>query len=348
MMLFCLLVLCLDNGDVATRIEFQSPLDGDGFALEQPFAMSFAPNGQLFVLDRAPGRIHHWGAGGEYLGSFASQGRDGGQIHWPVRIYASDDSVWIWENRFRISLWTYAGKMKRVISLPGIIPHNFGVTPEGQLLLSYHRNPFAPGFSHVFELYSSEGQLIRELKTNPQDWLIPSEKGPQHAKVRAFGPEGDLQQDSRGQYWFGFSRDAVLHRLGDDGKIAESRTFQLETGLPTPEDLTLMAELPIPLGVDGSGPKSYYTHFLIKGDKIVFVRTPMGGMPPVNENHPANGFYRAEYRVCRLADGAPVTDGSYQFPTGSAVLYRNGHILALIRREDGNFSMEEINLRGLE
>jgi hypothetical protein len=346
-MILYLLAMCLETGDVSTLAEFQPSTDAGGAALEQPFSMSFSPDGHLFVLDRKPGRIHRWGPGGAWLGSFAEQGRDGGQIHWPVRIVATDEAVWIWENRFRISVWSHAGKMTRVVNLPGITPHGFGLPTEDRLLLSFRRNPFAPGFSHVFELYTTEGEQVAELMRVPQDWLIPSPKGRQYARVRAFGPEGDLQRDDKGRYWFGFSRNTTLHRLEKDA-VAETKIFRLETSPPSAREMEVMNLLPLPLAVDGAGPKSHYTHFLIKNGKVVFVRTPMGGMPPAHERHPANGFHQADYTVCRFDDGSVITSGAYAYPPGSVVLYRDGRVLAFIKDETGAFAMEEIILRGME
>ena len=87
--------------------------------------------------------------------------------------------------------------------------------------------------------------------------------------------------------------------------------------------------------------KAYYTHFLIKGNKVAFVLTPHGG------GWGSVSSEAASYYIADFKSGAILSRGSYAYPRDSMVFYRDGRILACVVNGDGDMSIAEVTLPGL-
>ena len=356
-MLFLLFSLMMAEtpSDVTLQKEFPLPEDGEEY-LSFPYSMSFAPDGRLFVVDRATRRVLTWSPDGSFDKGFGKKGQGPGELSDPVKIHATDDALYIWENRQLISVFDHAGGFVETISIPGLAARNFAVLNDDLFLLgirSKFENNEPPAMS--FELRNRKGQQIEKLRSFPNEAVLTPPKGSNAFHIKAFAPEIDIQQGSDGRWFFGFSQNRTLYEIDQKGKIVGEKTFEIPTGQPTEaeQDIVMGMSFNLPNGqtialadlpnmnVHFDHDKAYYTNFLIKGDKIAFVLTPIGTTDSVG-----NGYASATYTVNDFGTGKLLTRGRYAFPKDSYVLYRNGRAVAFVLDEEEEYRIYEISLRG--
>ena len=175
--------------------------------------------------------------------------------------------------------------------------------------------------------------------------------------MKAFSPEIDIQTDGQGNWYFGFSQEPTLYRLDPAGKVAEKRSFQIPTGPATHEERQHVQDMSFPgpngsrismksfpnLKVSFDHDKAYYTHFLIKGDQIAFVLTPIGTGYLLG-----TGYGRASYYIGDFKTGEVKSRGAYDLGEDAVIFYRNNRILACTLDESETYQLSEISLKGLK
>ena len=357
MHLFMLMaVLLLDTGDANILRTFVLPEESDEY-LNMPFSFDFSADGRLYLLDRDNMRVLVWNADGSFAKGFGQQGDGPGELFYPIKIAVADGEVWIWDFRKRMSIFDLDGNFQKAMVLGTLEPRNFAVLGRERALLGFRQHTKDRKLNMVFQYLERAGELGDVLKSfRNNSTLEPVDRGSNNTRIKAYGPEIDLQRDGSGRLYIGFSEIPELYLLDKNGTISETRRFDLPTGPPDDSERKVVEELSLPLPsggrfvlsevpgleIDFSHDKAYWTNFLIKDDKVAFVLTPLGTLRGVG-----NGFHRGSYYICDLSSGKVVGRGAYVFPEDSTVLYRNGRILATIAAEDADFQVVELGLKGL-
>jgi len=350
--LLILTVLTLENPDVRFIKDFEKP-GGDAY-LSFPYSMCYSPQGELFTADRSQSRILVWSADGSFSRVIGRQGEGPGELTEPVKIYVDKSRLYVWEIRQQISIFNHAGEFERTVSIQGVDPRVFAPLSQDRFLVGYR--VFAPQAEMTFQLHDGDGKFLRKVKTFNNEAAMTRLKGNNNIRVKAFAPEIDIQEGRNGEWLVGFSQTRELYRIDRNGKILGGKSFEIPTDKPTDQEreMVLAMEFPLPTGervalkdlpnlqVDFSHDKAFYTHFLLKGDKIAFILTPIGSTDSIG-----NGFRSASYYVCDYASGKLLDRGAYAFPEDSVALYRNGRATAYIVGEDNEWRIREMSLKGL-
>jgi hypothetical protein len=351
-------LFCIQGKELPVVKEFQNPVDVSEEYLSDPYSMIFNAKGDLFIIDRIPAKIHAWKSDGTYARTFGRRGEGPGELLFPFRIISTEEGVYVWDLRQRVSLFKEDGEFVRSLSVAGVLPRTFSKIGDNLFLLAYQRFNSPTDMRQVFQLMDEKGEridpVVKDLKNS---FTLRPIEGNNDTTIKAFGPEADIQHDGKGNTYFGFSESTTLYRIDSEGKIQSQHQFELPNPKPTDEEKDLVLNLSFPnpsqggrlslkdlpnLDVDFSHPKAYYTHFLIKGDKVVFAVTPLG-----STNGIGNGFRQATYSICDFATGKRVKSGRYAYREDSIVLYRDGHILAVALNEDDEFTIREVTIEGL-
>ena len=173
--------------------------------------------------------------------------------------------------------------------------------------------------------------------------------------IKAYMPEVDIQPDNQGGLYYGFSQEKVLFHMDATGKTIGKTSFDFLDQKVADEDQASLLELSLPtpdggrigfknlpgIKVTFDYPKAYYTHFIIKGNKILFALHAIGSV-----GNSGNGFNQGSYLVYNLSGGKALTRGSYNFKEDSRVFFRDGRIIACAINEDDEFEVLEIDLKG--
>ena len=344
-----------DYGDYRVIKTFENLPEASGDFLTNPYTMHFSADQELYVADRATGRIHVWNKDGKYERSFAGPGKGPGELEAPIRLVVTDSRVWVWELSQQISVFQRDGSFERSFKIPGITPRAFAVLNPDLLLLLYRGASGSGNDAHfIFKLVDGNGEELSVLKDFTKETLAPIE-GDNRTIAKAFGPDGDIQRAPDGTWWFGFSESRKLYQIDAQGQVLGERLFELPTGKPNTEERDLVANMSFPtpngqrislknlpnMRISYDHDKAFYTHFLFHKDKAVFALTPIGGF-----NGLGNGFYHASFGVNEAATGRALERGQYDFPEDSMVLYRDGHILAIVM-EGQDIVLKEILLKGM-
>jgi hypothetical protein len=353
--LLLFLVTLTANDDVTVLRTFDPlPTGGEDY-LAVPFSMDFHKN-KLYLMDRDRARIFVWDEHGHFVKAFGKRGEGPGEMFYPQKLCVRFDEVWVWDFRGQMTLFELDGTYKTSFPVTGIEPRNFALLSAEKALLGIRNHRADLKMDMQFQWLERGGKAGEILKTWPNETLLrPLVKGTNKTTIKAYSPEVDIQRDGEGNIYFGFSQNRTLYKMDKDGKISGEQIYELPTAPPTDEERKVTEELSFPLPNGGrrvladipglhiafDHDKAYYTQFLIRGEKVVFVLTPLGSMRGVG-----NGFYRATYRVNDLKTGKLLGGGRYQFPIDSAVFYRNGRILACMAGEEG-YTLQEIELKGM-
>ena len=346
------LLLCLWGLEGAeTRRTFQSPGEVTEEFLNAPYSADFSSDGRLYVADRNNSRIHVWNADGTYKKAFGEQGEGPGELFFPMKIEATDSELYVWNARLEMSVFDLDGKYLRSFRLTGKNVRNFAVLNPNLILIAYQRFLSATDSRVTFDLIDAKGEQVREVKDFKNDMFLAPIEGNNNTTLKAFGPEADIQEAGDGTWYFGFSNEKKLYQINKQGEIIGERVFQLPTGKPSEDDIELVQNMSFPgpggqrislkslpnLKMNFDHDKAYYTHFLIHGNQVIFVLTPLGGT-----NGVGNGFSKGSYVICDLKSGKPLKKGNYDYREDSSLLFRNGRVLGFLVNQEDEFEVREL------
>ncbi len=343
MLMLMLLMLPSFDNDLAVVRHFQAPPE-DAAYLTDPHGFAFAPNGVLFLVDRVNTKVFSWSPDGRFRVSWGKRGEGPGEMFRPVHLTASNDEVYVLDLRRRIYVFDHAGNWLRNLELT-VQPRAFTRLGANRFCIM-HLEEGIQRFSLIGEdetMHTIHSAALR----------YPTEI-PGRRNDRPFAPEAEMQRGPDGDFYLGFSEDAILYRVNAAGKILGQRSFDLISELPTEEDIAQFKALDLyapwrsdprvrMLGdFDYDLPKGLYVYFLIKGDRIAFILTPTGGMWGVGTGYP-----EGTYTVCDFETGKRLSRGSFSFPGDSMVLFEDDRCLGIIVNPDGDREVVELALAGM-
>ena len=320
-----------------------------------PYSMHFAPDGKLFLADFQNHKIYIWKADGGFIKSFGRRGQGPGELHQPTKVTATKEHVYVWDQGMRINVFDHDGGYVKTIGLPGIRPRNFAVLGDGRILAGYNKYASATDVRAIFSLFDAKGEKIEELKSFQNEAFLSGIEVQNTAYIKAYLPELDIQRDSGGKLFFGFSQSNELFSVDDQGQIDQVAILKLPTGKPNDQERETLENMPVPgpsgfvklkdvpnLKISYDFDKPYYTHFVIRKDKAVFALTPQGGA-----EFRGNGYHLGQYYIIAFPDGKVLSRGQYHFPEHSTVLFRDGRILGAVVNDDDEFEIQELLFHGL-
>ena len=346
-----LLLAVLAFADVQVKSEYQSPdLVGSEY-LGDPYSMDFAADGRLYVLDRLQATVHHWEKDGTYLGRFGVEGEGPGELFYPVKVCAEKEGVWVWDFHRKFTKYSRKGEYLSSFKLATVEPKNFAVINDNKFLLGHRKVSDLKNIRFTFQLVDNKGNSLEQLLETKNEMYLKTPGGDGKEHVKGFGPQGDIQRDDQGHLYVGYSQNNLIYKLDENGKIEGKTQFKIPTGPATESEILMVKSMDVPAGsrrlaltdlidFDFGNNKANYTHFLIKGQKIAFILTPIGGLGVLN------AFHRATYFICDLKTGEVLSRGSYEYPVDSRVFHRNGRSLAVVSKDE-SYSIQEITLKGM-
>jgi hypothetical protein len=352
LILFISLLMVEPTSKLEVITDFDQP--GEAEAIELPYSMCFAPDGKLFLLDARRGRIFVWNTDGSFSHAFGREGKGPGELREPINIFAGADRVWVWESSREMTSFSHDGTYLHAVRVDGAVPRNFAVLDESTFLLGHMVEGNHQTLMKI-EARGLDGKQSHQIKHWKNESQLSAVRGEGNLTLKAFAPELDVQRDSNGNWWVGFSQDRVLYRLDAQGNIIGKRRFELPANKPSKEEKLTFGRMsfPLPNGFrvaleefpemkfDFSYDKAFYTQFLISGDKIAFVLTPVGSF------YIPSAWSSATYYVCDFKTGKVLHRGAYTLPEDSRVFYRNGHALAVKSSDEFDYTIQEIKLEGM-
>jgi phospholipase C len=209
--------------------------------LRQPFGVAIGPHGDLWVLDRAAGRLTEFSPAGAPITSFA--GRGGGALDQPegLAVSASGDIFVADTGHGRVLEYAPSGAVVHVLvpprftaslAQPGTTaaqppaPLAVAVAPAGQALVADQ------GDSRI-EVFSASGSYLRSIAVLRPDGIAVSRAGdiwvssagfPRHNKIREFAPSGRfIRSFGSTQARRGALSDPAGLALGPGGRVYVSQ-----------------------------------------------------------------------------------------------------------------------------
>jgi len=353
MFLLLFLVSLDSNPKITFGTSYELPSLVSDYALGDAHSMCFTANGNLYIVDRTPSIIHHWDARGKYLGAFGKKGEGPGEMNFPVYIAPAENAVWVWDFSQKVSGFKLDGTFIRSFKFTGRFPWRFATLGDDQFLMTYRKRSGSKKLFNKFDLVAKDG-AAKTIKEYENDYILTPVQGRNNSTVKAFASESDIQKGPDGTLWLGFSGNKNLVHLDKSGKILETRSFELTTAPPTEgeKERFLNISFPNPQGgdriafksmpnlkLDFSRNKAYYTSFLIKGDRVAFILTPIGSL-----NGPGNGYSWGSWSVNDMNTGKRLSVGRFDFPEDSQVFIRDGRLLGLIQNDE-DYEINELFIK---
>ncbi len=276
---------------------YQNPADltNEEEYIGRPWVVECGPNGKLFMLDRDRTRILVWGKDGKFLRGFGSPGAGPGEMRTPNALAVSADEVWVWETIQVASIFDHAGKFIRQVKAGGTNPRMFAVMDDW--VLCGNMQQARDGLNYSFSKVSFAGKKLAVIQDLPTEAWLSNYEGSNDVTVKAFAPDIDINRDDKGEVYIGMSETSTLFKLAKDGSIARKIKFDIPALDATDDEKDLVNSMSFPMPGKGGRftlksvglnhinfdfPKAYYTHFLIKGNHVAFVLTPVGSLGLAN------------------------------------------------------------------
>lgn len=354
LLLLILVFLPEDTSQIQFIKTFSTNLPEDDEIID-PHFMDFSPSGDLYLVERGQTRVLHWSEDGKFKGIIGRKGKGPGEFESPQLIHATTDEVWVWDRSNGFMVFKPDGSFVKRVAAPPERIRRFAVVNDKLLLAAIQiRGP--RGMDMEFHLLDHQGKTVKVLKSIKNSMFLEAPKGDDNVHIKAFGPEADIHSDKAGTIWFGFSEEKTIYKLNDQGEIVEKMHLGLPTAPPIDSDIeavrrmrftgdrgkvfTLKSMRDVKWNFDHN--KAYYTHLLIRGNKVMAVLTPVSG------NDQTKGYHEASYTVEAFeSDSKPLFRGRYQFPEDSQILYNNGRMLAVYLNQDDVFEVKEFTIKGL-
>jgi hypothetical protein len=352
MWIWILTALWVSHTDLIKVGDYQLPEEA---YLSSPVAMAFSPDGKLVLLDNTQFLLYVWDAKGTFQRSFGRSGEGPGEMGSPFQLHATNDAIYVWEDQQKISVFHWDGSFKTSFRTTGARPRSFGVLNPDLLLLGY-RVHNDEGATMNFDLRNSSGEQLKTIYSEVNKGFLHRGEGDNNATIVAFMPEVEVQPSLNGTWLYGFSQTSTLYEIDAQGKTIAEHRFELPRMKPDQRDLDIYMNLSFPspnggrvsikdlpnINIETSLDKAFYTHFILKDDKIAFVLSPLGSTDGVATGHAYGTYY-----VCDFESGKVISRGAYQFPEDSLMFYSNNRALGCVIDDSGDYSISEYQLKGL-
>ncbi len=340
MTLLILMLFSLEPGYHKLRTFAPIPESGDDY-VNSPACFVFSPQGRLYLVDAPTSRIHIWNKDGSYLKSFGSPGQGPGESQGPDRADFRDGVLYVLDQAGRMTRYDTEGTYLDSFILLKPRLRTFSVINENLFLITNREQVDGTEIYNRIELVSKKGEMVKLLQKFRNTSFVTPRHDNNVGKLKAFPPSVDIQRGAKDTWHFGFSQNARFFTMDASGKLISETKMQIPTDKLSAEEITEHDALAMPcvggtmvlknfptIKIDYTQPKSYYTRFSVRGDRVIFSRTPDGGV------FGCEGYPAGEFIICDLKTGKPLSSGRYDLGEGSLLFFRDNHILAIINNED--------------
>ena len=310
--------------------------------LQHVFAVSLDQNDNLYVLDAGSEKIIVWHNDGTYHRSFGRHGNGPGELNKPIQLCVTDAYIIVWQLNGLVSFFDNHGSFQYRIKLLGRVPKRFVASNDGHVLIGFRQMIEGDVFAVIEKRSIEDGALLQEIKRFTNPGFVQAGYGEGNAEINAYMPDLDLQTWA-GTTFIGFGSEPVIYELDDAGVIAEEHRFEIPTNVPSDDERERYLTMTFPtdggrialrdlpnLKAHFNRPKAYYTQFTVKGEKVAFIRTPIGSLDSIGD-----GYSEGDFFINDLNTGHLVAKGAFTFPEDSQVYLRDGHVIAAIATEEG-------------
>jgi hypothetical protein len=303
-------------------------------------------------LDGGAEQVFVWRNDGTFKNNFGRNGNGPGELNKPVQICVTKSHIMVWQMDGLLSFFDKDSVFQYRIKIPGRYPKRLVGLNDGHLLIGFRHMIDGDVFA-VFEKRSIEnGSLIHEIERFTNPGFLRAGYGEGNAEINAYMPDLDLQSWA-GTTYLGFGAEPVIYELDDAGAIVDKYRFEIPTSVPSADErepsLTMtfpadggriaLGDLPN-LKVHFNRPKAFYTQFTVKGNKVAFIRTPIGSLDGIGD-----GYAEGDFFVNDLKTGKLIAKGAFTFPEDSQVTLRDGHVIVAIATEEG-YNLCQLQLNG--
>lgn len=352
-----LTMLCALNGNPDVNIIRTLQMPAEYKEATQPFSMATAPSGRLFLVDMVNTKILIFDKEGKFIKAFGTPGNGPGEMSEPAALATSKDELYVWDWRRRVSIFDHDGNFKRFFKSSmrnSMVFHPVGdkyflstrkITQKGERGL----DPY-----HIVERLALDGENIGVVEKWRDTGILAPAEGINATVMKAFRPDVDIQRDGYGNVYFGFSEFSDLHKMSPTGEVTKIR-YDLPTSPPSESEIEAVksmtwddegdrmswSDLPN-IKISFKNDKAYFSQFVIKGDKVAFILTPLGGL----DGNP-RGYSWGTYYVAPLKGGKASAVGRFKFSEDSILLANDGRIVACVLNDDYEYDYYEVALKGL-
>lgn len=340
-------LLCLAGNEFPNAFKNLKTFDVTGIAEELqptiPRSFDFDKQGRLYVLARDTHRIYIWNTDGKLHKVFGSKGNGPGEFRYPMRLAIHQEMIWVVDNLHKKCMrFDLEGNYLDSFQMFLYNFKNFAIVGDN-FLVPYSSTDGNPESSEQinFDIYDRTGKRVHNLLSFDLKDVVDLNHTTNRHVYASYYPDYDIQRDEKGRLFVGFSTKPILYEINTNGTLGEKHAFKLVTRPPKPQEVEIFEDYGWKgADFDYERPMSYYTHFLLKEDKVLFVLTPIGG--GIGSPH---GFHHGSYRICDRKSGEVIKKGTYSYPEGSMVFYRNGRIIVFFQPpEEEPFQVHEVQL----
>lgn len=316
-----------------------------------PASFDFDSSGNLYVLDSSTSHVYTWSSDGKFRFFFGRSGQGPGEFSVANRLNICNNEIYILDNfRKMIIVFSLDGNYIRTLKTPLFNYKNFAILNKN-ILLPYSTTDGndSPDEHIAFSLYNPKGKKLKDIISFKIGLETHQDAYP------AYSPDYDIQRNKKGELFISFSSQPKIWQISPGGQILSTKSFPLPTRPPNDDEIKISKDVTWPslngeigkwdgfVKLDYKKPMSYFTHFLIVKDKVIFTLTPIGGYIGL-----PHGYSHGSYRICDFKTGKLLSKGSYHLPDGSCVLYHNERIILYYQPENTEAAeLKEITIKEL-
>ncbi len=351
-MLSVSMMLIWIGSDLINLKTFEEPKHEEYLSL--PHASCFGDLGELYVMDPSQPRILVWDASGKFQRGIGKKGEGPGELIEPIQVYSKAGKLYVWQRNGRMTRFSREGKYEDNFTLSGPWPRRFAMIDPDTAFINYRDIASGMEAYYIFEIRRRDGS-VTQVKKDRNLGFIKVKEGSNNVDIRAYMADVDIQVDPAGGYWYGFGYEKTLYHLDAKGKPDGKRSFELPAVKISDAERERVENKEVVIS-DGRRirakelpnlkfhfefDKAYFTQFVIKGNRVAFVCTSLGGSDSTGDGDSVGSYF-----ICDLTTGKLLARGAYELPVDSQVHYRNGRIMAFEATDDG-YLIREVTLKGL-
>lgn len=345
-----LLLIC--GSDLVNLKTYEEPKGEEYLSL--PHASCFGDQGELYVMDPSQPRILVWDAKGHFVRGIGKKGEGPGELDEPIQVTSKAGKLYVWQRNGRLTRYSRDGKYEDNFTIVGPWPRRFAMLDQDRAFINHREIDGSMEGYYTFDIRHRDGS-VEKIKKDLNPGFMKIKPGSNNAEIRAYMADVDIQADPAGGYWYGFGYEKTLYHMNAKGKPDGKRSFDLPAVKISDEDRERVENKEV---VVSNGrrirakdlpnlkfrfdfDKAHFSHFLVKGQKVAFVTTTLGGSDGTGDGDSVGSYF-----ICDLKTGKLLARGAYELPQDSQVHYRDGRIMAFEAGDDG-YEVREVSLKGL-